>query len=661
MWKRWFASLHPSAVVVAFFAFTFPLWSNAYLSPPDSASYFCVPRSIVGAVDLDFYDDYSAFAYEYYFVYLTEKGHFSNDWPMGSGVVWLPVYAMADVTARLLHKAGIKGREHHADDPPRTRLLPKPNSSAASEPLLAPTGQSGIYKLAITLLSALFSMTALWLGLRMARVYTGNGPALAAVFAVLLGTPVGFYTYSYAMMSHVNSMFAVGLVLWLWNRTRVERTLRDWAVLGALAGLMVMIRPQDGAFLGVFLVEVLLEPRKLTRGWFLGVLVAAVLALLAFSPQMILWWKLYGNPLQLPKIEEMHWLRPRLYETLFSQYHGVLSWSPVIALVPLGLVLLWRRDRVLALGLAFVIAMQVYLNAANEIWWAGGSFGNRRMVNCGVPFVIALAAWLRGARPLFTVPVVVPLAGWNLLLWAKERAGELSLDHFVPWDAKFFSGVLEVLNPWKFFVSMLGDFAGFGWPVRLVVVALLLAVAWAIQTQRLTRDGIRCLYRPALAVGAFLLLAMPCIFLLAASRTASYTPEELPFRVLRENRSLFNGYYEYGFYNLVKGRDREALAAYRKAVALVPTYPTTYRYLAMLTLDVEKDPEKALEYSGEALDIRPDYEAALREEARAIAMLLDRDGMRSDLVERLVRRLRAAGRDEEADRVSTEFLRSGKK
>ena len=72
--------------------------------------------------------------------------------------------------------------------------------------------------------------------------------------------------------------FAVGLLLWGWQVTRGQRTLREWALLGAVAGVMVMIRPQDGAFLLVFVVEAIAAPRKLTREWFLGVGAAAAAA-----------------------------------------------------------------------------------------------------------------------------------------------------------------------------------------------------------------------------------------------------------------------------------------------------------------------------------------------------------------------------------------------
>ena len=108
----------PAALLLLFFAITFPLWSNAYLSPPDSASYLAVARTAVMDGSLDFRDDYEALEFEWYFYYLTDEERISNDWPVGSGVVWLPVYAVAHGVAHLADAAGLQGHSSR----PRTRL-----------------------------------------------------------------------------------------------------------------------------------------------------------------------------------------------------------------------------------------------------------------------------------------------------------------------------------------------------------------------------------------------------------------------------------------------------------------------------------------------------------------------------------------------------------
>ena len=638
------SSLRPAiATLIAFFAITFPLWCNAYLSPPDSACYFSIPRSLVLAGDLDFTDDYAAMEFHTNFFYLTETGRFSNDWPVGTGVIWTPVYTVAHGTAKLAHALGIAGPAHVQDGPPRIAGLPSPGTMGAYEPMLAPTGLSGIYKLAISLAMAAAAVGALTLAMTVAREFTTPHVAMLAAFATLLGTPIAFYTYCYAMMSHVVSMLAVAVVLWGWHRTRGNRTPRDWALLGLAAGVMAMVRPQDGAFLAVFIVEAILDRRAIDwRRWFVGTGIAAATALLAFTPQFIVWTVLYGNPLQLPKIEEMHWLRPALWETLFSEYHGLLSWSPVLALVPFGLVVLGRRDRTLAVALAVVIALQIYLNAANEIWWAGGSFGARRFVNCGLPIVVALAALFGAVRPIVIGPVAVLTAGFNLLLISKERAGELSLDHFVPWNGEFFLGVLMMLNPLRFFPAMMGDFAGFGWPTRLVLMAIGLASA-AFVWRGSWKPAPRLCQALLASTCAWFAVGAPLLFLVAAAHTPRHTADEFPMKLYRDNRSLWNGYYEFGFYNLVKNRPEAALAAYEKAAAVLPEHPNAWRYIALLKLQYFGDPEGALEAAEKALTIDPHYGPPLDTMREAAGQLGDlHPERREELLGRLRKREEAA-------------------
>ncbi len=659
--RAFWETLSPTAALVFFFAVTFPFWSNAYLSAPDSGSYYAVARSMVRDADLDLANDYEALNFRSYYVYLSETDRISNDWPIGAGLVYLPGVAAGEIIARAADALGVEGKQYTREDRQTRPLFPPPLTAGWNDPLFAPTGQSGVYKLCVTLLAAALCIGGLRLGMALARPFSGKGPALAAAFVILLGTPLGFYTYAHAMMAHVPSMLAVGGLIGLWHTTRSRRTARDWILLGALAGLAVLVRPQNAGFLVVFLVELAFNPpstRRAALRWLRGAAIAAAVALIVFSPQVIVWWRLYGNPLALPKIEEMHWFSPRLLSVLFSEYHGLLSWSPVLMLVPLGLAVLWRRDRVLAASLAVAIVIQWYVNAANEIWWASGSFGARRFLNCSVPFLMAIAAVLGRWRVVYTAPVGILLAGWNFLLWASERAGSLSLERYEPWDAPFFLETARMLNPARLIPGMMGDFAGFGWGMRLVVLAAGASLAVAFQ-KGIVRTGRRP-RRILAALGLAYLLAMPPFVLIAAMRTGTHEPGDFPFEVSRRNQSLFLSYNEYGYFNLRKERWEEARRAYEKAAALLPSSPQAWRYLGTLTLYQDNEPEQALVYTGKALDLEPGYGPALDVELEAIQRLFNDDPTRIPLLERAARRLRAAGREEKAREVeqTLENLRS---
>jgi hypothetical protein len=153
------------------------------------------------------------------------------------------------------------------------------------------------------------------------------------------------------------------------------------------------------------------KPRQaLARG-------ALVLAcfLLGALPQMLAWKAIFGSYLLADPPHGRDFLRldhPYLLHTLFSSRHGLLFWTPMLWAGFLGYVLLFRRDRRIALALAVPLALMTWVNAWSGDWWAGGSFSNRRfdsalpLLALGVALVLrALAAaarrpgWSGGGQP----------------------------------------------------------------------------------------------------------------------------------------------------------------------------------------------------------------------------------------------------------------------
>ncbi|HPB33117.1 MAG TPA: hypothetical protein PLB62_16830, partial [Candidatus Sumerlaeota bacterium] len=75
---------------------------NVYLSPPDFAAYYSHAHTIFHDIDLDFRNEYEHFGFEKHMFYVTPAGHLSNDWPMGTGMVWSPFF----LCGLALEKAG---------------------------------------------------------------------------------------------------------------------------------------------------------------------------------------------------------------------------------------------------------------------------------------------------------------------------------------------------------------------------------------------------------------------------------------------------------------------------------------------------------------------------------------------------------------------------
>jgi hypothetical protein len=112
---------------------------------------------------------------------------------------------------------------------------------------------------------------------------------------------------------------------------------------------------------------------------------------------------MFGSPWVIPAAEQnqaafLVW-PTHLGQVLFSGEKGLFVWAPLTALALLGLVVLYRKQRALSLGLAAVFVLQALINASVYDWWAGWGFGMRRMVEAYPVFVIGLAALLCARLP----------------------------------------------------------------------------------------------------------------------------------------------------------------------------------------------------------------------------------------------------------------------
>jgi hypothetical protein len=153
-------------------------------------------------------------------------------------------------------------------------------------------------------------------------------------------------------------------------------------------------------------------------------LLFVLVALVSLAPTFITRWILYGNALASDYPSPFHWFwsSPKLLTVLFSADHGLLSWTPILLLAILGLILFWRRDALFGGGLLLCFLAYYYFMASYPDWDGISSFGNRFFVPLTPLFVIGLAAslnffcglWPRPRQGMtIAVPVLGALALWN--------------------------------------------------------------------------------------------------------------------------------------------------------------------------------------------------------------------------------------------------------
>jgi hypothetical protein len=236
-------------------------------------------------------------------------------------------------------------------------------------------------------------------------------------------------------MSHACSFFAAALLLWTW--LRFDESVRAGFLVGMVGGLVASVRWQDA----LLLLAPLSSP--LWRGG--GLRARATLAwaaaigagvLLAFSPQLYVWKALNGSftPFGVISVKGRFSLLPyQLPAVLFSPFHGLLLWSPVLLPAFVGLALLAIEDgRGRAMALA--VAAELYLISGYAVAFGQG-FGQRLFVSSLPMATVGLAVFAARLAPrlprLAVAGGAVAAVWWNLSLVVQYSTGMIPRNEWV--------------------------------------------------------------------------------------------------------------------------------------------------------------------------------------------------------------------------------------
>lgn len=417
--KRWWA-----VVIVIGFCSIPAVTPRLYAS--DEIQYFAYLRSLWFDQDLSFDNEYryfydrgiaTAYGFEETFLELqTETGRRINFATIGPAILWMPFYAIADGTTRMMKAAG---------------------SSVAAD------GYSRPYLTAIAFGSAFFGFLAVCLSISAARRLLGRG--FLAGLAVWFGTPLLFYMYLAPGMAHASSAFAVALFLSVWLKVREDWSAGGLMSLGATAALMTMVREQDVFFVLGPAVD---YTWSFVAAWNAGnrgraselirrLLYGTAMAITCYLPQVAAYLTLNGRIGPSPYVEDkMAWLSPYAASVLLSTEHGLVAWTPLVVAGLVGIGVLctkrlpdtsFKELQRIGLCLFVMFAAQVYISGSVDSWTVAGAFGQRRFVGVTIILVIGLATLIRVTAEhwsrVMTFALVTLCIWWNLGLMVQFGAG----------------------------------------------------------------------------------------------------------------------------------------------------------------------------------------------------------------------------------------------
>jgi hypothetical protein len=394
---------------------------NGQIVVGDAIEHYVQLRSAVFDLDLQFLNDYAGLyrvdeqaMAGVAAVKSTPTGHMRNYMPVGPALLWAPLFLAVTATVALLNLLGV--------------AYPLDGFARAFQ---STAGFSGI----------LAAAAGSWFAYLVGSSLVDRRSAIWATLTIWLSSSAIYYSLISPAYSHAASMLVVSAFWLAWIRTRARQDARRYVALGLLAGLAALMRWQDGLLLAIPALDALWHRRALGIGGVVSrVAVCAAAAALAFVPQMIVWNVLYGQPLTVPQGPGfMRWREPALIATLFSDNHGLIAWTPVIALSLAGLVPLVRRAPLVGAAAILFFLSSWYVNASVADWWAGEAFGARRFLSCFPVFVLGLAALFDAlrARPRVVRAVAAAFIGYTFLLLVQYQAFMHGLREIVPYPRGF--------------------------------------------------------------------------------------------------------------------------------------------------------------------------------------------------------------------------------
>jgi Dolichyl-phosphate-mannose-protein mannosyltransferase len=388
----------------------------------DGFYYFAYLRSMAFDGDLDFSNDYRLLGLgdKAHLFEPTPTGYAQSAWSIGPAIVWSPFFTAGHVVA--------------------VRL-------SARNPDVSADGISFPYRQAVCIAGLFYGLLGCWFCYRLTRRLYPPGLAAAATAMVATGSFMLWYIVKEPSMTHAPSMAVVAGFTWAWLATRDGRTTRQWALLGALAGFMTLIRWQNTLFAilplcdaGVALIGAW---RRRDRPAFTATvrngLLFTLSSTLAFLPQMIAWRSIYGTWLAVSPVgPQIRWSDPHIVDILWSSRNGLFATSPALYCAAIGLVAFAFRRPATGLPMVLSAAVMVYFNSIIQDWWGSDGYGMRRFDGLIPFFTVGLAAFAGGmTRMVQRWPAVAPalagaaLVGWNLTLMQTAATGFLRIGETV--------------------------------------------------------------------------------------------------------------------------------------------------------------------------------------------------------------------------------------
>ncbi|MDZ7880306.1 MAG: hypothetical protein U5L45_21700 [Saprospiraceae bacterium] len=310
-----------------------------------------------------------------------------------------------------------------------------------------PDGFSPIYQFAISFWSVLWAFVGLWyLRKLLLKLNFTEGVTSTVLLLYVIATNYLEYAGISSPQTHSYIFTLYALMLFTTICFYEAPSLKKAISIGLCLGFATLTRPTEiitivlPIFWGVFDKTSLLQRFHFINKHFSKYALASTLVFSIGAIQLIYFkyvsnhflYNSYGNNVW------MDWLKPHILDGLFSARRGWLIYTPIMLFSVLGFVPLYTTYRAYFWSIFLFLIVFIYIAFGYNIWWYGGSLGQRQMVQIYPILAIPFAAFLTQVaktptrKILFSVAasVCIYLNFW--LIWQAHNPNGLWRDETTP-------------------------------------------------------------------------------------------------------------------------------------------------------------------------------------------------------------------------------------
>lgn len=276
-------------------------------------------------------------------------------------------------------------------------------------------GYQPIFHKAIYISALFYLFIALYFLKALLQLYEiENRIIIFAQLVLVFSTSVIVYTTVDASFSHIYSLCAINVFLYVIKKYFLYKDTKLIFVACALLGLILLLRQVN--FLVLLFLPFLAGTAKNLKETFISfykdiptVLLAIVCVVAVFSIQLIFWYLQTGDfILYSYKGESFDFTDPQFINILFSYKKGLFVYAPIFLLSIVAIAwMIYKRFYYMALTWLAGFLLLTYVLCSWGSWFYGGSYGLRAYLDYYALFLIPLAIFVQQLSTRLKICVLI--------------------------------------------------------------------------------------------------------------------------------------------------------------------------------------------------------------------------------------------------------------